>query len=55
MADTLQTKLPDPILSRAKTGFVVPVRDWLLGERGAAPRGLRGWAQCVYAAQKAAA
>jgi asparagine synthase (glutamine-hydrolysing) len=55
MADTLQTKLPDPILNRAKTGFVVPVRDWLLGEGGAAPRGLRGWAQGVYAAQKAAA
>jgi asparagine synthase (glutamine-hydrolysing) len=55
MADTLQTKLPDPILSRAKTGFVVPVRDWLLGESGAAPRGLRGWAQGVYVAQKVAA
>jgi asparagine synthase (glutamine-hydrolysing) len=55
MADTLLTKLPDPILNRAKTGFVVPVRDWLLGESGAAPRGLRGWAQGVYAAQKAAA
>jgi asparagine synthase (glutamine-hydrolysing) len=55
MADTLETKLPDPILNRPKTGFVVPVRDWLLGESGAAPRGLRGWAQAVYSAQKAAA
>jgi asparagine synthase (glutamine-hydrolysing) len=55
MADTLRTKLPDPVLNRAKTGFVVPVRDWLLGESGAAPRGLRGWAQNVYAAQRRAA
>jgi asparagine synthase (glutamine-hydrolysing) len=55
MADTLQAKLPDPVLNRAKTGFVVPVREWLLGEKGNAPRGLRGWAHAVYAAQKAAA
>jgi asparagine synthase (glutamine-hydrolysing) len=55
MADALDTKLPDPVLNRAKTGFVVPVREWLLGEKGHAPRGLRGWAHTVYAAQKAAA
>jgi asparagine synthase (glutamine-hydrolysing) len=55
MADTLKTKLPEPVLNRAKTGFVVPVREWLLGESGAAPRGLRGWAQGVYAAQRTAA
>jgi asparagine synthase (glutamine-hydrolysing) len=55
MADTLRDKLPDPILNRAKTGFVIPVRDWILGESDKASRGLRGWAQRVYAAQKAAA
>jgi asparagine synthase (glutamine-hydrolysing) len=55
MADTLSVKLPDAILNRAKTGFVVPVRDWLMGESGAAPRGLRGWAQKIYEAQRAAA
>jgi asparagine synthase (glutamine-hydrolysing) len=55
MADTLRDKLPDPILSRAKTGFVIPVRDWILGESGKASRGLRGWAQRVYAAQQGAA
>ncbi len=55
MADTLHDKLPDPILNRAKTGFVIPVRDWILGEGDKAARGLRGWAHSVYAAQKAAA
>ncbi|HEX2117207.1 MAG TPA: asparagine synthase (glutamine-hydrolyzing) [Alphaproteobacteria bacterium] len=55
MADTLHTKLPEPILNRAKTGFVVPVREWLLGEKSTAPRGLRGWAQSVYDAQRTAA
>lgn len=37
--------LPEEVLSRRKTGFSVPIRDWLR-EKGAAPgpRGLRGWA-----------
>jgi asparagine synthase (glutamine-hydrolysing) len=56
MADTPREKLPEPVLNRAKTGFVVPVRDWLLGEdRKAGDRGLRGWAKRVYDAHKAAA
>jgi len=55
MADTPNIKLPEPVLNRAKTGFVVPVREWLLGDSGAAPRGLRGWAQSIYAAQRGAA
>jgi hypothetical protein len=55
MADTPRNKLPETILHRAKTGFGVPVRDWLLGEdSGADERGLRGWAKRVYQAQKAA-
>ena len=41
--------LPDDILNRPKTGFAVPVRDWLQAGETAAPRGLRGWAQSVYA------
>jgi asparagine synthase (glutamine-hydrolysing) len=57
MADTPRMKLPGAVRNRAKTGFVVPVRDWLMGEAGAATaqRGLRGWARMVYAAQKGAA
>ncbi len=55
MADTPGTKLPTPIRERAKTGFVVPVRDWVRGETGpasnAADRGLRGWARLVHSHQ----
>jgi asparagine synthase (glutamine-hydrolysing) len=43
--------LPEPLLNRPKTGFFIPVRDWLLGDAPAAPadRGLRGWARHVHA------
>lgn len=43
--------LPLAVLNRPKTGFFIPVRDWLLaGEGGvAAERGLRGWAKFVHA------
>ena len=47
MARTPKTPLPDAVLSRPKTGFAVPVRDWLQGAAGRA-RGLRGWAREVY-------
>jgi asparagine synthase (glutamine-hydrolysing) len=46
--------LPEAVLARPKTGFTVPVREWLLEERRARtpgvrePRGLRGWARVVY-------
>ena len=46
--------LPDVILNRPKTGFSVPVRDWLLQSfdpTSASERGLRGWAREVYARQ----
>ena len=42
--------LPEQIVNRSKTGFVVPVRDWLLEikpELGS-ERGLRGWSKVVY-------
>ena len=35
--------IPDAILNRSKSGFAIPVRDWLMA-RG---RGLRGWSQRV--------
>lgn len=49
--------LPDELLNRRKTGFTVPLRDWLGGEpdpQPAAERGLRGWA-CRVASKTAAA
>ena len=52
MANSPAKALPPEILARPKTGFGVPVRDWLL-EKGdqqdaAQPRGLRGWSRIVY-------
>jgi asparagine synthase (glutamine-hydrolysing) len=58
MADTPAKKLPHEILNRPKTGFTIPVREWLLEQdsevRGpksanSSDRGLRGWAKWVYA------
>jgi glycosyltransferase involved in cell wall biosynthesis len=40
------TQLPKQVLDRPKTGFSVPVRDWMGAPRSA--RGLRGWAQYVH-------
>jgi asparagine synthase (glutamine-hydrolysing) len=55
MAAAPRQPLPQGIVERAKTGFVVPVRDWISGDKGQRPeRGLRGWAKRVYAAQVAA-
>jgi len=50
MALTPNRKLPDKVLKRSKTGFSVPVREWLLdGERlNANDRGLRQWAVRVH-------
>jgi asparagine synthase (glutamine-hydrolysing) len=52
MAQTPTKALPNDVLNRSKTGFFVPVRDWLQGESKNAKqnseRGLRGWARDVY-------
>ncbi len=47
MALTPRQPLPRAVLDRPKTGFVVPVREWLHGG-GGGERGLRGWAKRVY-------
>jgi asparagine synthase (glutamine-hydrolysing) len=58
MARTPRSPLPASILNRPKTGFQVPVRDWLFArskyerlQKGhyGRNRGLRGWAREVYA------
>jgi asparagine synthase (glutamine-hydrolysing) len=49
MADAPVKKLPPEILNRVKTGFHVPVRDWLMQRGGQPPeRGLRSWAKHVF-------
>jgi asparagine synthase (glutamine-hydrolysing) len=57
MASTPAPRLPDEILHRRKTGFCIPVRQWLLRDAEAprnpgglsTNRGLRGWSLAVYA------
>ena len=50
MARTPSKALPIDILNRAKTGFSVPIRQWLLddGTFQLADRGLRHWASHVF-------
>jgi ADP-heptose:LPS heptosyltransferase len=52
MARTPERPLPPEVLNRTKTGFSVPVREWLLQEDAdfRAERGLRGWTRLVYSA-----
>lgn len=56
LGETPLKPLPARILSRPKTGFVVPVREWLLARAGKASyrstpnhdRGFRAWSTVVY-------
>lgn len=48
MASCPKRVLTTAILTRPKTGFAVPVREWLDGEAYGKGRGLRGWAKMVY-------
>lgn len=51
MVECVRSSLPSAIATRAKTGFRVPVRDWLAQRNGTYKgRGLRGWAKYVYTA-----
>ena len=50
MAASPVTPLPAAILNRPKTGFAVPMRDWLLkDDPSATERGFRGWARRIAA------
>jgi asparagine synthase (glutamine-hydrolysing) len=52
MAKTPHRALPHEILYRRKTGFSVPVREWLAESVPEKPeRGLRSWAKFVYRQQ----
>jgi len=50
IAAALAPQLPAELVHKPKTGFTVPVRDWLMGGDQFAKhaRGLRGWAGAVY-------
>jgi asparagine synthase (glutamine-hydrolysing) len=53
MARSPRKPLPEALLSRPKTGFTLPVRDWLLQSfdpLAGRERGLRGWARYVHEA-----
>lgn len=43
-----EKSLPEAVRSRAKTGFSVPVREWMLAATGLRDRGLRGWARFLH-------
>ena len=48
MATSLTKPLPVDVLQRPKTGFAVPMRDWLLrDDPTATERGFRGWARRI--------
>jgi len=40
--------LPPELVHRPKSGFQIPVRDWLAESAGIQERGLRGWVKFVY-------
>lgn len=46
MAGCAKPPLPAEILARTKTGFFIPVTEWIGGSEGS-ERGLRGWARMV--------
>ena len=49
MALTPRKPLPESILHRKKTGFFVPVREWIMASMDEKPeRGLRSWAKFVF-------
>ncbi|MEW6110406.1 MAG: asparagine synthase-related protein [Nitrospirota bacterium] len=49
MANSPLRPLPGEVVNRGKTGFSVPVREWMMEDRGSlGERGLRGWAKYIY-------
>ena len=51
MARSPRTPLPQAVLSRKKTGFTLPIRDWLVDHHGEVPLnlfGMRPWALFLY-------
>jgi asparagine synthase (glutamine-hydrolysing) len=57
LARSPRQPLPEPIMTRRKTGFTLPIRDWLAVEHHAVARlfGMRPWALYLYEHNVAAA
>ena len=49
MLSAISHPMKEKIGNRPKTGFGVPIREWLNSSPGGTERGLRGWAKQVYA------
>jgi asparagine synthase (glutamine-hydrolysing) len=47
-AESSPQALPSELVHRPKSGFQIPVRDWLAESAGIRERGLRGWVKFVY-------
>lgn len=55
IAQALAHQLPAALVNKPKTGFTIPVRDWLLGDQAdIIERGLRGWARHLHQQQAGA-
>ena len=48
MVQVVKKKLPQDVLTRAKTGFSIPTQEWLFQKCNIKERGLRGWAKYCY-------
>jgi asparagine synthase (glutamine-hydrolysing) len=49
IAAAVAPQIPAMLLNKPKTGFSVPVRDWLLKDQPALQeRGMRGWARFIH-------
>jgi len=49
VAKALAPQLPRELLHKPKTGFSIPVRDWLMGDQADVKgRGYRGWARHIH-------
>jgi asparagine synthase (glutamine-hydrolysing) len=47
-AESSPQALPPELVHRPKSGFQIPVQDWLAESAGIQERGLRGWVKFVY-------
>ena len=50
MARAPRTPLPEEVLERKKTGFTLPIREWLVSQHAEVPQlfGMRSWALYLY-------